>query len=179
VATSFLRLHDPHDPGEAARPIAPIAPIAPITSITPIAPARPGRNLRIAARSGGQSVVFVVSSDVWAFEACGRLVFVHSPQGRFDIDLSLLEIGSTLGPPFLRVHRSWLVDLTKVRELSFSSGAMLLFAGSAPADRSTARRGVEVPVSRERVRLVRRKLLADTFGLRPARRDRAGRPRSS
>jgi LytTr DNA-binding domain len=129
-----------------------------------------GHDLRIVARSSGKTLVFVMSSDVWAFEARGRLVFVHAPQGCFDIDLPLIEVESVLGPTFCRVHRNWLVDLSKVRELSSGNGAMHLFAGMALCAESAVRRGVEVPVARDRVKRVRRQLLADTFGLRPATR---------
>jgi DNA-binding LytR/AlgR family response regulator len=116
--------------------------------------------------------VFVMSSEVWAFEARGRLVFVHAPQGCFDIDLPLVEVEAILGPPFLRVHRNWLVGLTKVRELWTGNGTMHLFAGTAMSGENTGRQGVEVPVARDRVKRVRSELLAETFGLRPASRGR-------
>ncbi len=127
-------------------------------------------DVRIVARSSGKTLVFVMSSDVWAFEARGRLVLVHAEQGCFDIDLPLVEVESVLGPRFCRVHRNWLVGLSKVRELWSGNGTMHLFAGMAISGESTARRGVEVPVARDRVKRVRRELLADTFGLRPAAR---------
>ncbi len=115
--------------------------------------------------------MFVVSSDIWAFEARARLVFVHTPHGRFDIDLSRGKIATLLGPLFLRVHRDWLVGLTKVRELRSENGVVRLFAGTSISKGSSDPQGVEVPVARERTKEVRRRLLADTFGLRPAGRE--------
>jgi DNA-binding LytR/AlgR family response regulator len=130
------------------------------------APATPVPDVRIVARSTGKRLVFIMSSDVWAFEARGRLVFVHVPRGCFDIDLPLSEVETILGPPFLRVHRNWLVALSKVRELWPGSGTMRLFAGVAMSAESPDRRGIEVPVARDRVKQVRRLLLTDALGLR-------------
>jgi DNA-binding LytR/AlgR family response regulator len=130
----------------------------------------PATDVRIVGRSSGRTLVFVMSSDVWAFEARGRLVLVHAEQGSFDIDLPLVEVESVLGPRFCRVHRNWLVGLSKVRELWSGNGTMHLFAGMALSGESAVRRGIEVPVARDRVKRVRRELLADTFGLRPAAR---------
>jgi DNA-binding LytR/AlgR family response regulator len=133
-------------------------------------------DLRIAARSSGRKVVFLPSSCVWAFEARERLVFVHAPQGTFDIDVTLGELQSSLGSQFLRVHRNWLVSRTKIRELESVHGAMQLFAGGSLSAEIADRRGIEVPVARDRMKQVRQLLLADTFGVRPALRDRRRRP---
>ena len=130
------------------------------------ASATPAADVRIVARSSGKRLVFIMASEVWAFEARGRLVFVHAPQGCFDIDLPLTEVETILGPPFLRVHRNWLVALSKVRELWPGSGTMRLFAGVAMSAESPDRRGIEVPVARDRVKQVRRSLLGDALGLR-------------
>jgi DNA-binding LytR/AlgR family response regulator len=138
---------------------------------------RPGvPDLRIAARSSGRKVVFLPSSSVWAFEARERLVFVHAPQGTFDIDVTLGELQSSLGSQFLRVHRNWLVSRAKIRELESVHGAMQLFAGGSLSAEIDDRRGIEVPVARDRMKQVRQLLLADTFGVRPAARNRRRRP---
>lgn len=136
------------------------------------------QDLRIAARSSGRKVVFLPSTSVWAFEARERLVFVHAPQGTFDIDVTLGELQSSLGTQFLRVHRNWLVSLTKVRELESVNGVMQLFAGGSVAGEGAERQGIEIPVARDRMKQVRQLLLADTFGVRPAMRSRRGRPRA-
>jgi DNA-binding LytR/AlgR family response regulator len=128
--------------------------------------------VRIVGRSSGNRLVFVVPSEVWAFEARERLVFVHATQGCFDIDLSLSELESPLGAPFLRVHRNWLVGVTKVRELRWRDGFTHLFAGEGVPGAGAHTQGIEVPVSRDRVTQVRRHLLAGTCGVvsRHARR---------
>ena len=46
---------------------------------------------RVVARRK-KSLVFLDPDSIWAFEAADRLTFVHSPEGRFDIDLSLAAI---------------------------------------------------------------------------------------
>jgi DNA-binding LytR/AlgR family response regulator len=136
------------------------------------------QDVRIAARSTGRKVVFLPSASVWAFEARERLVFVHAPQGTFDIDVTLGELQSSLGAQFLRVHRNWLVSLTQVRELESVNGVMQLFAGGSLTSEATYRRGIEVPVARDRMKHVRQLLLADTFGVRLAMRNRRGRTRA-
>jgi DNA-binding LytR/AlgR family response regulator len=132
---------------------------------------------RIVARSSGKTLVFLLPSDVWAFEARQRVVFVHTAQGCFDIDLPLVEVEATVGPAFLRVHRNWLVGLSKVRELRTGNCEMHLFAGTAISADEADRRGVEVPVARDRVKRVRRELLAGTFGLRGSLHVTADTPR--
>jgi DNA-binding LytR/AlgR family response regulator len=123
--------------------------------------------MRIVARGKGSTLVFIPSTEIWAFEARGRLVCLHAPTGSFDVDLSLREVEAVLGPRFLRVHRNWLVGLTKVRELRSSSGASVLFIGDTTAEDPASLRGLEVPIARERTKVVRRVLLAGAFGLRP------------
>src|SRR5438094_10674274 len=43
---------------------------------------------RVVARRK-KSLVFLDPEKIWAFEAADRLTFVHSAEGKFDIDLSL------------------------------------------------------------------------------------------
>ena len=63
---------------------------------------------RIVARRK-KSLVFLGLDEVWAIQAANRLAFIHTPLGRFDLDLSLTSIEATCGAPFIRVHRNWLV----------------------------------------------------------------------
>jgi DNA-binding LytR/AlgR family response regulator len=117
---------------------------------------------RIAGRRK-TSVVFLEPGEVWAFEAEGRLAFVHSAHGSADIDASLVEIEqSSLGASFARVHRSWLVNIAAIRALEHEPGATRLFVGSRLNDPS----GVRVPVARDRLRAVRESLLGSAIGLR-------------
>jgi DNA-binding LytR/AlgR family response regulator len=101
--------------------------------------------------------------DVWAFEAKDRLCFVHAARGCFDVDLSLLEMEQALGSSFLRIHRRWLVNVANIRELQGGHRGCRLWVASLAAERGT---GIRVPVSREAVRGVKRRLLEGTVGLR-------------
>jgi hypothetical protein len=142
-------------------------PSRPRVSMAPPAPRREAREVRIVARARGTTLVFIPSTEIWAFEARGRLVCLHAPTGCFDVDLSLREVESVLVPGFLRVHRNWLVGLAKVRELRASGGANVLFVGDSTPEDPASPRGIEVPIARERTKVVRRVLLAGAFGLRP------------
>ena len=117
---------------------------------------------RLVARSD-KGLVFLQREEVWAFEASGRLTFVHAAAGRFDIDLSLAAVEASLGWGLLRVHRNWLVGLPYVRELVREDGETKLFVGDGVGE---AARGVWVPVARERTNRVRESLLSETTGIR-------------
>jgi len=124
---------------------------------------------RIAARSKGSIVVLDVR-EVWAFEARDRLCFVHSARGRFDVDVSLLEIETSLGRGFMRVHRRWLANVANIRELDRGPDGHFLVVG-AGGDQGTS---MKVPVSREHAGAIRARLLAGTIGFRQRRRGSAG-----
>jgi DNA-binding LytR/AlgR family response regulator len=118
---------------------------------------------RIVARSSGRSLVFLDPLEVWAFEASDSLAFVHAPRGRFDIEVSLTDLELALGRAFLRVHRQWLVALSKVRELRPVGREVHLLVG----ERGEApEKALSVPVARERLPAIRRELLEGAIGLR-------------
>jgi DNA-binding LytR/AlgR family response regulator len=119
----------------------------------------------LVARSD-KGLVFLQRDEVWAFEASGRLTFVHTAAGRFDIDLSLTAVESSLGWGLLRSHRNWLVGLPHVRELVRSDGETKIFVGDGVGEQA---HGVWVPVARERTNKVREVLLSEATGIR--RRD--------
>jgi hypothetical protein len=126
----------------------------------PIAPAdRPAT--RLAARHRGR-LVFLEPHEIWAFQAAGRLTFVHSSYGKFDLDFSLVELEASFCRPLTRVHRNWLVDLAQVRAFEREDGGASLFVGSGMDEQ----RGVRVPVSRDLAHGVRERLLADATGVR-------------
>jgi DNA-binding LytR/AlgR family response regulator len=78
-----------------------------------------------------------------------RLLFVHTPEGRFVLDRTLDELESRLAPRFLRIHRSAMVALDRVRELTpdpGGTGEVRLLDGS------------RLPVSRDRMPDLRRHL---------------------
>jgi DNA-binding LytR/AlgR family response regulator len=120
------------------------------------------KGTRIVARRK-RSLVFLDPAEIWAFEASDRMTFVHTPHGRFDLDLSLAAIEASFGRALLRVHRSWLVNAAFVKELERDGSETRLFVGvGIGADRH----GVEVPVSRDRAQALREMLLATATGVR-------------
>jgi DNA-binding LytR/AlgR family response regulator len=118
------------------------------------------RRDRVVARRR-RSIVVLDIPEVWAFEAKNRLCFVHSFRGRFDVDVSLLELEAALGKAFLRVHRCWLANVANVRELGLSKRVHFLVVGSRVAGEV---REMRVPVSRELAGRVKETLLAGTVG---------------
>jgi two-component system response regulator LytT len=131
-------------------------------------PATSGAPARIVARRK-KSLVFLALDEVWAIEAANRLTFVHTPLGRFELDLSLNSIEATCSISLTRVHRNWLVNLTHVREVERSDGQTILYVGSGVGGSG---QGVRAPVARERAQQIRDRLLATATGIRrsPPRR---------
>lgn len=78
-----------------------------------------------------------------------RLLFVHTPEGRFPLDRTLDELEKGLAPRFCRVHRSAMVALDRIRELETDPGG----TGTLRLDT-----GDRVPVSRDRLPDLRRRL---------------------
>ena len=80
-----------------------------------------------------------------------RLLFVHTPDGRFCLDRTFAELESLLAPEFVRVHRSCMVNLSRVRALltEAQGGPAVLLEGN-----------VRVAVSKDRVATVREALSA-------------------
>lgn len=117
---------------------------------------------RIVARRR-KNLVFLAPSEIWAFEAADRLTFVHTPHGKFDLDLSLTAIENALGATVVRVHRNWLVTTEHIKELEREAAETTLFVGNRLGDDSA---GVHVPVSRDRAQVVRDVLLENSTGLR-------------
>lgn len=78
-----------------------------------------------------------------------RLLFVHTPEGRFVLDRSLDELETQLAPRFFRTHRSAMVALDAIQELvpdPGGTGELRLTDGS------------RVPVSRDRMADLRSRL---------------------
>lgn len=115
----------------------------------------------VARRKSG--LVFLRLDEVWGFEASDRLTFVHTPHGRFDIDLSLSAVEASFGRTLLRAHRRWLVNVEHVRTLDHEGGEVALLVGGGLSGEQP---GLRVPVARERAPEVKTLLLAGTAGLR-------------
>jgi DNA-binding LytR/AlgR family response regulator len=117
---------------------------------------------RVVARRK-KSLVFLDPASIWAFEAADRLTFVHAPEGRFDIDLSLAAIEASFGRALFRVHRNWLVNLAYVKQLDRDIGGATVTVGG---DLAPDGRGIQVPVSQDRSKALRDVLLENATGLR-------------
>jgi two-component system, LytTR family, response regulator LytT len=120
-----------------------------------------GAEPRLVARRR-TGVVLLRLDEIWAFESDGRLTYVHSTMGRFDVDLSLQALEGAFAPALIRVHRSWLVQKSLIRDVERQEGELSLFVGGGMR---TEGPGVVVPVSRERAAKIR-SLLGENAGLR-------------
>jgi hypothetical protein len=127
---------------------------------------------RVVARRKN-SLVFLDPEKIWAFEAASRLTFVHSPDGRLSIDLSLAAIEEAFGRALFRVHRNWLVNLAYVRELERVIGGAMLVVGSEGGSEGSIR----APIAQDRAKALRNVLLKNATGLR--RTYRSPSPRAS
>lgn len=117
---------------------------------------------KVVARSK-QGLVFLKREDAWAFEANERLTFVHSALGRYELDLSLATLETTLGEGWARVHRNWVVNLDRVTRLERDElGSVIELGAPGTASSSTLR----VPVARDKAQSVRELLLRGATGLR-------------
>jgi len=110
-----------------------------------------------------KNLVFLALDEVWAIEAANRLSFVHTPFGRFELDLSLNAIEATSSISLARVHRNWLVNLKHVRELERIDGGTVLYVGPGVGGSG---QGIRAPISRERAQQIRENLLATATGIR-------------
>jgi len=88
-------------------------------------------------------------ADVSHLSTENRLLFVHTPEGRFVLDRSLDELEGLLAPRFARIHRSAMVALDRLKELIPDAGG----TGEVRLLDET-----RVPVSRDRMAELRRKL---------------------
>jgi DNA-binding LytR/AlgR family response regulator len=78
-----------------------------------------------------------------------RLLFVHTPEGRFVLDRSLDELEAALAPRFFRTHRSAMVALDAIRELVPDPGG---------TGEIRLQDGSRIPVSRDRMPALRARL---------------------
>ncbi len=125
-------------------------------------PPRSPKPRRVVARKK-KSLVFLDPETIWAFEAADRLTYVHAPEGKFDIDLSLAAIESSFGRALFRVHRNWLVNLAYVKELERDIGGATVTVGR---EAGAEGQSIQVPVSQDRSKALRDALLENATGLR-------------
>jgi sigma-54 dependent transcriptional regulator, acetoin dehydrogenase operon transcriptional activator AcoR len=142
-AVGFLVAADPGlGPGEPMRP----------GDETDAVVGRPGAQDRVAALTGSGQVVLLPVGGIRHARADGHTVWLTTDDGvlraaRRGIDHLEHDLR---GAGFLRVHRSYLVNLSRVRELTPERGGLTL--STAP------RRHERIPVSRRSAPTVRRRL---------------------
>ncbi len=106
---------------------------------------------RIASRLG-ERVVFVDVGSVTHFYAKDKLTFAATASKDYVIDGSIVELEQKLDPnQFLRIHRSTLLNLAFVDEVTSWFGASLVV-------RLKDGKRTELPVARDRVRALKSRL---------------------
>lgn len=80
------------------------------------AAATSGAPVRISARRGAK-IVLLDPSDVAFFEADDTIVHARSGEGRYLVDKTLQELEAQLAPAFFRIHRGYLVNLSRIGEI--------------------------------------------------------------
>ena len=104
-----------------------------------------GSMSRLFVRSGN-SVVPILVSDIFRFEASGDYVTAHTERSKHLLHLSLSKLESRLDPKrFVRIHRTHIVNLDHVAA----------FRRQPRGFAAEMRDGTRVPVSRERAREIR------------------------
>lgn len=126
-------------------------------------PTRPAAGPRRIIARRAKTLVFLEPEEVLAFEARDRLTSVHTPHGAFDVDLSLAVIELSFGRSLVRVHRNWLVNAAYIKELEREGRETRIFVGLGLGPE---RRGLRIPVGRERVQEVRNLLFEGATGTR-------------
>ncbi len=98
---------------------------------------------KIPVHSTGR-VVLIDAHKIYCAFTHNRKVYLKTNQDVFETDYTLQKLGQRLGVPFFRVHRSFLVNLSQVREIiPWFGGTYELVLSDKQATR--------VPVSRQRV----------------------------
>ncbi len=102
---------------------------------------------KLAVRKGGRTVLLDLD-DVIYVSAKNKSTYVHTYENQYLVDLTLSELEERLSrDAFRRLHRSYMINLNKVKEILRVDGAYVV----AMADRDET----QVPVARRQVRAFR------------------------
>ena len=102
---------------------------------------------KLAVRKGGRTVLLTID-DIIYLSARNKSTYAHTYENQYLVDFTLGELENRLGrESFARVHRSYLVNLNKVKEILRIDGGYVVVA----ADRDET----HVPVARRQVRQFR------------------------
>ncbi len=99
---------------------------------------------KLAVRKGGRTVLLTVDEIVY-LSARNKSTYAHTYENQYLVDMTLGDLeGRLTRDSFVRVHRSFLVNLNKVREILRVDGSYVVVAGD--------RDETHIPVARRQVR---------------------------
>lgn len=102
---------------------------------------------KLAVRKGGRTVLLTID-DVVFLSARNKSTYAHTYENQYLVDLTLGELEAKMArESFSRVHRSYLVNLNKVKEILRADGCYVVVA--------TDRDETHIPVARRQVRAFR------------------------
>ncbi len=99
---------------------------------------------KLAVRKGGRTVLLNID-DIVYISAKNKSTYVHTYENQYLVDLTLTELEGKLSKEsFERVHRSYMINLNKVKEILRVDGAYVVVV--------TDRDETQIPVARRQVR---------------------------
>lgn len=102
---------------------------------------------KLAVRKGGRTVLLNID-DIVLLSARNKSTYAHTYENQYLVDMTLGELeGKLARESFARVHRSYLVNLNKVKEILRVDGCYVVVA----SDRDET----HIPVARRQVRVFR------------------------
>ncbi|MBA4370006.1 MAG: hypothetical protein C0418_00295 [Coriobacteriaceae bacterium] len=102
---------------------------------------------KLAVRKGGRTVLLAIDEVVYV-SARNKSTYVHTYENQYLVDLSLADLEHKLArEPFARVHRSYMVNLNKVKEILRLDGGYVVVS----ADRDET----HIPVARRQLKSFR------------------------
>jgi len=102
---------------------------------------------KLAVRKGGRTILLSID-DIVFLSARNKSTYAHTYENQYLVDFTLGELEEKLGSEsFLRVHRSYMINLNKIQEIQRVEGAFLVVA----ADRDET----NIPVARRQARTFR------------------------
>lgn len=102
---------------------------------------------KLAVRKGGRTVLLDLEEVIY-ISAKNKSTYVHTYENQYLVDLTLSELEDRLSSDaFRRLHRSYMINLNKVKEIVRAEGAYMVVV----ADRDET----QVPVARRQVKSFR------------------------
>lgn len=99
---------------------------------------------KIAVRKGGRTVLLSID-DIVFLSARNKSTYAHTYENQYLVDLTLGDLEEKLEKDsFIRVHRSYMINLNKIKEIQRLDGAYVVVAGD--------RDETHIPVARRQVR---------------------------